>query len=63
MSYVLSEEQKAKLHHFTTWQLADFIDEELSNEYLVPDSLVEEDQWDIINSRKFAAIEYIKTII
>ena len=63
MTFELSEEQKARLNHFVTWQLADFIDEELSSEYLVPDTLVEQDQWNTINARKFAAIEYIKTVI
>ena len=59
MPYQLTEEQKKALNHFTINRLSDFIDEELSSEYLLPDDLVEHDKWDEINARKQAALMLI----
>lgn len=59
MPYQLTEEQKKALSHFTINRLSDFIDEELSSEYLLPDDLVEHDKWDEINARKQAALMFI----
>jgi hypothetical protein len=59
MSYQLTEEQKKALLHFTINRLSDFLDEELSSEYLLSDDLVEHDKWDEINERKQAAIVFI----
>lgn len=60
MPYQLTDEQQQRLRHFTQVKLADFIDEFISGSFLIPDTLFEPDeQWDEVNSRKQAALQYI----
>jgi len=60
---MLTDTQTAALRHFVINSLSEFIDEEVSSEYLISDELVENDDFDEINRRKMAAIEYIKSIL
>jgi len=57
--YQLTEEQEMHLTSFINRKLADYIDEHISATFLVTDEMVDNDDWDAINARKRAAIEYI----
>lgn len=62
-TYTLTDDQRLELRSFVIVHLSDIIDETLSGEWLVPDELVDADNFDEINGRKMAAIEYIKSIL
>ena len=57
--YLLTQQQQQHLTSFINRKLADYIDEHISGEFLIPDELVNKDDWDAINARKRAALEYI----
>jgi len=57
--YQLTDEQQQRLRHFTQMKLSDIIDEYISGEFLLPDDLVDSDDWDEINRRKASALTYI----
>jgi len=56
---MLTEAQKSHLQHFVINSLSNFIDEEISSEYLVTDEMVNNDDWDTINALKREAIKFI----
>jgi hypothetical protein len=57
--YQLTEAQQQNLAKFAQIKLADYIDEHLSGEFLITDEMVDNDDWDAINARKSAALEFI----
>lgn len=44
-------------------KLVDIIDEALSHQFLITDEMVNSDDWDNINARKRAGVEYIKSLL
>lgn len=62
-TYNLTDDQRLELRCFVYQQLADAIDETLSGEWLINDELITNDDFDEINRRKMAALEYIKSIL
>ena len=61
--YVLTPDQEIELKHFVINSLSNFIDEELCAEWLITDEMVQADDFDGINERKMAAIEFIKSVL
>lgn len=59
MSYKLTAQQEQMLINFTVHYLYNIIDEYISGAFLVPDELVDADDWTAINTRKLAAIKFI----
>jgi len=59
IKYQLTEHQQQYLKDFVNLELSEYIDEVLHGEWLIPDEMVDVDDWDAINARKSAAIEYI----
>ena len=59
MSYKLTAQQQQTLINFTVHYLYNIIDEHISGAFLVPDELVDADDWTAINARKLAAIKFI----
>lgn len=58
-AYTLTEAQQQTLLKLT-FKVADLIDDHISGDYLITDDLVDTDDWNEINARKAAALEFIK---
>ena len=59
-SYTLTNEQQQLLQKFVQIRLSDTIDDFITGQFLVPDDLIDNDDWDQINARKAAAVEFIR---
>lgn len=60
---ILTESQQREIQHFVNTRLCDFIDEALCAPFLITDEMNDNDEYDVINAKKLAAIEYIKSIL
>lgn len=60
---ILTESQQREIRLFVNARLADFIDEALCAPFLITDEMVDNDEFDVINTKKLAAIEYIKSLL
>jgi len=61
-TFELTEDQQSRLQKLVM-KLTDIIDDHISGTYLIPDTLVETDDWTEINLRKSVALEYIKSAL
>lgn len=61
-TFELTESQQQQLRKLA-FKVHDIIDDHISGTYLIPDELVDTDDWTEINTRKSVALEYIKSLL
>ena len=61
-TFELTESQQERLRKLA-FKVQDIIDDNISGTYLIPDELVDTDDWTEINTRKSVALEYIKSLL
>lgn len=59
----LTDEQQREIRYFVIHQLSELIDESLTAPWLITDEMMDNDEFDVINAKKSAAIQYIKSLL
>ena len=59
----LTDAQQREIRSFVMYQLSELIDESLTAPWLITDEMMNNDEFDVINAKKSAAIQYIKSLL